>query len=333
MVRPSNTDYCFPWADSDPCPCDGRNRFDRCCKGRDGRPAMAVGSLVPPGPPTGEARKGCYLASSLNCGGGLSREHYISRALIDQRDVFVRGMPWQKAEVQRLSPDSLTAKILCRRHNSALSPLDAHAQRLFLGIEEASHHASKRSLSRKPQFFMTSGDAVELWAMKTLAGLYASEIDFETPGYKFRAFAVPMDAIARELTSDRPNSFIRMIVPLGEEEHEALLGRRAVSIGPIVDGESDKLLGLLIRLHGFAFYFFIDPVVREEAANEITRPDIIDFIGPVRTSRIYLSWRDKSGPSQIVHVRVTDSRGKIRVPTDPIPPLGQPTAGKRGTSG
>ncbi len=119
MVRPSNTGYSFPWADGDPCPCDGKNRFDRCCKGRDGRPAMAVGSLMPPAPPTGETREGCYLASSQNCGGGLSREHYISRALIDQRDVFVRGMPWQKAEVQRLSPDNLTAKILCRRHNSS----------------------------------------------------------------------------------------------------------------------------------------------------------------------------------------------------------------------
>ncbi len=333
MVRPPNTGYGFPWADSDACPCDGRNRFDQCCKGRDGRPSMAVGSLMPPGPLSEEAREGCYLASSQNCGGGLSREHYISRALIDQRDVFVRGMPWQKAEVQRLSPDNLTAKILCRRHNSALSPLDAHAQRLFLGIEEASHHASRRSLSRKPQFFMTSGDAVELWAMKTLAGLYASKIDFETPGYKFRDFAIPMDAIARELTSERPNSLVRMIVPLGEEEHEARLGRRAVSIGPIVDGESDKLLGLLIRLHGFAFHFYINPVVRDEAANEITRPDIIDFIGPARTSRIYLSWRDKSGPSQIVQVRVTNSRGEIRVPTDPIPPLGQPVAGKRGPSG
>jgi len=280
MGRPSNTAYDFPWADSDPCPCDGRSRFDRCCKGCDGRPAMAIGSLVPPGPPTGEAREGCYLASSQDFGGGLSREHYISRALINQRDVFVRGMPWQKAEVQRFSPDNLTAKILCRRHNSALSPLDTHAQRLFLGIEEASHHASRRSLSRKPQFFMTSGDAMELWAMKTLAGLYASKIDFETPGYKFRDYAIPMDAIALELTSERPNSLVRMIVPLGEEEHEARLGRRAVSIGPIVDGETDKLLGLLIRLHGFAFHFYFDPMVREEAAKEITRPDIIDFIGP-----------------------------------------------------
>lgn len=287
---------------------------------------------MPPAPPTGETREGCYLASSQNCGGGLSREHYISRALIDQRDVFVRGMPWQKAEVQRLSPDNLTAKILCRRHNSALSPLDTHAQRLFLGIEEASHHASRRSLSRKPQFFMTSGDAMELWAMKTLAGLYASKINFETPGYKFRDFAVPMDAIARELTSERPNSLLQMIVPLAEEEHEARLGRRAVSVGPIVDGESDRLLGLLIRLHGLAFHFHIEPVVRAEGVKEITRPDIIDLIGPARTSRIYLSWREKSGPRQIVQVRVARSRGKIRVPTDPIPPLGQPTAGKRGNS-
>jgi hypothetical protein len=82
---------------------------------------MTIGSLVPPAPITGESQGGCYLASSRNCHGGLSREHYVSRALIDANNVFVRGMPWQKDEVQRLSPDNLTAKILCRRHNAALN--------------------------------------------------------------------------------------------------------------------------------------------------------------------------------------------------------------------
>lgn len=153
MVRPPTNGFGFPWTDSDPCPCGGNEAFSRCCKGDDGLPAMAVGRLIPPNAPTGEATEGCYLASSQNCGGALSREHYISRALIDRSEVFVRGMPWQKEEVQRFSPDNLTAKILCRRHNSALSPLDEHAKRFFLSLEAANHHASRRSLSRRPAFF------------------------------------------------------------------------------------------------------------------------------------------------------------------------------------
>ena len=115
-----------------------------------------------------------------------------------------------------------------------------------------------------------------------------------------------------------------MTVPLGLNDHEERLGRRAISIGPIIDDEAHRFLGLMIRLHGFSFYFFMESADREEPANdEITRPDIIDMIGPERTSRIYLSWRRENSPGQLVEVRVSRSRGKIRVPTDPITPLGQ----------
>ncbi|WP_258121964.1 hypothetical protein [Mesorhizobium onobrychidis] len=128
---------------------------------------MTIGSLVPRPPKSGEAQTNCYMAAERDCGGGLSREHYISRGLIDGPELRVRGLPWQHEEVAHY-PDNLVARILCRRHNSALSPLDAHAIRFFLAIEAAIDHAQRRSLSRQSRYFLASGHALELWAIKTL---------------------------------------------------------------------------------------------------------------------------------------------------------------------
>ena len=83
MSRPPTDRYGFPWQRFDPCPCGSTEVFEACCLAADGRPAMAIATLVPPEPKTGEAQANCYMAATCDCGGGLSREHYISRGLID----------------------------------------------------------------------------------------------------------------------------------------------------------------------------------------------------------------------------------------------------------
>ncbi len=270
---------------------------------------MALGDLIPPAPATGETQNGCYMAATADCGGGLSREHYISRGLIDGPELQVRGMPWQTEEVARYSPDNLVARILCRRHNSAMSPLDEQAIRFFLAVEAGLKHAQRRSLSRKSRFYMTSGDGLELWAMKTLASLYASGIGFTTPEHRFRDFAPPMERIVAELSSPNPCSIMTLSLPLTQDAHEEQIGRRAVSIGPIVDDETGKLSGLLVRMHGIALVFNID-LPDEDALpeTEIARPDMIDLIGMDRTSRIFLSWAKHRREARIVQIWLSHPR-------------------------
>lgn len=309
MARPPENGFGFPWKADDPCPCGSGSHFSGCCLGSDGRPGMAVASLTPPAPLTGQAQSGCYMAATADCGGGLSREHYISRGLIDGPELRVRGMPWQREEVARYSPDNLVARILCQRHNSAMSPLDAHAIRFFRAVEAGLTHAQRRSLSRKSLFYMTSGDGLELWAMKTLASLYASGIGFTTPEHRFRDFEPPMERIVAELSSPNPCSIMTLSLPLTQDAHEEQIGRRAVSIGPIVDDETGELSGLLVRMHGIALVFNID-LPDEDALpeTEIIRPDMIDLIGMNRTSRILLSWAKRRREARIVQIRLSHPR-------------------------
>lgn len=309
MASPITNGFSFPWKQDDPCPCGSGSRFASCCLGVDGRPAMILGNLVPPAPVTGEAQSGCYMAATGDCGGGLSREHYISRGLIDGPELRVRGMPWQREEVAHYSPDNLVARILCRRHNSAMSPLDAHAIRFFSALEVGLSHAQRRSLSSKSRFFMTSGDGLELWAMKTLASLYASQIDFTTPDHRFRDFEPPMDRIVTELSSQNPRSIMTLSLSLTRDAHEERLGRRAVSIGPIVDDDNQRLSGLLVRMHGIALVFNIDLHAEDALPEaEIARPDMIDLIGKGRTSRIFFSWQKRHREGRIVQIRLGHSR-------------------------
>lgn len=152
---------------------------------------------------------------------------------------------------------------------------------------------------------MTSGDGLELWAMKTLAGLYATGIEFTSEEHRFRDYTPPMDRIVEQLSSRRPVSLMTLGHPMWQDAHEERLGRRAVSWGPIVGDGPGELRGLTVRLHGVALNFHIDmDEGRGDAANEVVRPDMIDIIGPERTSRIYLSWNGGNPAGQIVEIGI-----------------------------
>jgi hypothetical protein len=77
----------------------------------------------------------CYATVLDDCGGGMSREHYISRSLLEiftGHTPIVTGFPWQRAGEQlRTTAANLATNVLCETHNNALSPLDERAGEFF----------------------------------------------------------------------------------------------------------------------------------------------------------------------------------------------------------
>ena len=113
----------------------------------------------------------------MDCSEQISREHYISKSVLDQigKSLLVTGMPWlSPGETLETSVGSLTAKILCRRHNEALSPLDAEAAHFFSVIRQILTDLGRRRFSRKPIFHLVGGDAIETWMLKVSCGLFFS---------------------------------------------------------------------------------------------------------------------------------------------------------------
>jgi hypothetical protein len=158
-----------------PCPCGSGRPIADCHLDIDGRLRKPRRSLQPPRPVTGFSHRSCYLRNTCDCSAQISREHYISRSVLQQIGAAVRvsGAPWlTPGEALETAIDNLTAKILCKRHNEALSPLDAEAANFFSILTNALIDLRRKTLSRKPIFHLVSGDELELWMLKVACGLY-----------------------------------------------------------------------------------------------------------------------------------------------------------------
>ena len=160
-----------------PCPCGSNNRMEDCCMTPDGRFQPPLCNTQPPLPITGYSHPSCYAASLGDCSPSISREHYISAGLLHRlrKDpggmIRVSGLAWAKDE-KRVSVNSLASKILCERHNNALSPLDSIGVRIFDTIARIKSDFALRQ--DHDQAFLFNGHDVERWLLKTLCGIAMS---------------------------------------------------------------------------------------------------------------------------------------------------------------
>jgi len=148
---------------TDLCPCGSGRVLKECC-------LTKRNETTPPGTKTGYSNSRCYARALSDCDRKLSREHYISESILSLRDksIGITGFPWLDSGEQRsISKASLTAKVLCSRHNSVLSGLDSIALLLFtylmgLNIEE------------NQEVLLINGEEIERWMLKALCGVVAS---------------------------------------------------------------------------------------------------------------------------------------------------------------
>lgn len=116
----------------------------------------------------------CFLEGWGNCSGKMSREHYISKnvlnALSTRGGVEVGGLNWQPNKtLQRIGIQALVAKVLCQTHNSQLSELDTTAGNLYKAL-----NAADKDFANLPCMSQFDGLLTEKWFLKVLCGLAAS---------------------------------------------------------------------------------------------------------------------------------------------------------------
>jgi len=100
----------------------------------------------------------------------LSREHFISHGILKVLShdglVEIDGFNWQEEKAtQELPTPTLASRMLCKRHNEALSGLDAMALRFFQRLDNAI-----RQTERRDCVFLLDGTDFERWMLKTLCG-------------------------------------------------------------------------------------------------------------------------------------------------------------------
>jgi len=292
MARPKSTGLNAPWKENDRCPCGSRMDYGDCCLNHDGQPLIKTPSLTPDGPITKYENGKCYLNFTKNCSQKISREHYVSKSILSQfGGLAVKGMPWQTPGTSdRYSPNNLTSHILCDRHNKSLSPLDKAASHFFKEVFAATHHATKKSISGQSKYFMASGDALELWALKTMVGLFYAKIA--------QSKGVTMLGNYNFDHKILENAFygIGIAEPKGVYVKERLgdLINVDLEFCPLSVVNPHTICGIKFGVSGFEFEFLFDVrYARQEFFNESLsryRPWILDLAGKKRTSRIILTW-------------------------------------------
>ena len=297
MARPKLKSKGVPWKHDDQCPCDSGLNFGNCCACNGEAPLIQTPSLLPPGKISGHEHPKCYLRFTKNCCTKISREHYISESVLSQFDgLKVGGMPWQNpGEENKYSLNNLTSKILCRRHNTALSPLDTAANHFFKKIFKAGLHVTKKSVSSRPEYFLVSGEALELWALKTLLGLFYSKISQSSGMTMFGEYRfdnnIVNEAFFGQGIKDPKGIYVK--AEIGD------LFERNLKFRPLSASAQKILSGLVVKVNGFEMEFLFDlRYARQEFFIEhrpYYRPGVIDIFGKKRASRIYLSWQGQQG--------------------------------------
>lgn len=306
MARLPADRYTAPWGDADDCPCGSRTAFVNCCKNGRALPYVRVPSLYPPGQKTNFSHPRCYMGPTANCSDALSREHYVSETILRRFDnISVSGMPWQGIDDHKIYPaKALTANVLCTRHNSALSPIDDMGGRAFDAFVWSADYALSQRHPGRARHDLISGEGLELWMFKLLAGIHYGGIATTDRKLLRDTHTFPVTELISALTTGQlPNGANLWIV-----EKLGVVQRGQIAIGPIVNTANDQTIGVQVQLGaiGLEVTLVAPPVpaahIRRMASQR--RPRVIDFSGPVRDARVVLSWPGASRSVQRYVVNV-----------------------------
>lgn len=263
------------------CPCGASKEVAACCA-ESGRLFKKCSPTTPkPAPKTGQVLNSCYARGLDDCDATPSREHYVSAALLEHLHSLgglrVTGLPWQTEALYELPPAAYVARILCTRHNSALSPLDSIAKRLFDAFHE------DPTTLRGPHLFLFSGHDIERWLLKVLCGMAASDnlsIPVDT--------AIPVEWI-QTLFGERDFSDGQGLYVCKQLAHT--FEGSGVSIRPI--GTSTRVTGLAVTFSGYEMLFSMVRIAARtfEKRAFVYRPFELHTIGTTFEKSLVLSWK------------------------------------------
>jgi hypothetical protein len=241
-----------------PCLCGSGQPAEKCHLDWDGRLRKQMPSLIPPGAITKFSHPSCYLRGTQNCSEDISREHYVSKSVLDQigSTLRVTGVPWLGVdEALETSVASLTAKILCSRHNETLGPLDQEAALIFGKLRLALTDLDRKTLSRKPILHLVSGEMLELWMLKVACGIFYSVGGVD--GQRLSAVSkIDLDKVSRAFFEHRWDERAGLYFrgDIGQGFKVSL----DVAVAPLRDPETETYCGVRMALQGMMLDFLFD---------------------------------------------------------------------------
>lgn len=292
-----------------PCGCGSGKAFGDCCL-RDGKITLSPKGIIPPPPATSQSVRKCLFASTNNCGGGISGDHLISAAVlrrITTDKITISGKEFSRSV--SINSSSLKVKRLCRRHNTALSPLDAQAGRFFNAVQSAEETLAS-GISPTQRLHLFDGFDIERWLLKTLLAAYHARVSSVVPGTHMLPDYV-MRLFEHQLAP--PLGLYMPVRTGGGEQHKLKIAREAslnlITEGTLVAGIAVSLSGLELKLliagHPYS--------IRGLNSQHVFRPKHINFFQAAEVVSIGMGWTH--GSDAVVWLSRGDPSAQL--PQDP----------------
>jgi hypothetical protein len=247
----------------------------------------------------GLAHDRCYLKETNGCSEKISGEHLVSAnalRVLDDTGVYVGGFPWmEKGKIKQIGFGALVANRLCESHNSALSPLDAAAGRLFRAIKDSDIKADQG-----PQHFLISGHDIERWFLKTIAAFAASR-NLSKNGQRITGrweATVNVQQLLEDHTAWKRPLGLYFMNRLGQKVARS----DDLNIGPLMTIDRDEIAGVTMQLQGLWFgVLAVDrPITGTLLEGAIYRPASIIYNYGAWKSIIQFSWDDTATHDEVV---------------------------------
>lgn len=217
----------------------------------------------------------CYCAPLGDCSGGMSREHYLSRGILDLiargETLRVEGIPAiNGGKPIHLRPDGLAAKVLCQHHNNTLTDLDATALRFFTMLR---HETPETECQ-------ISGLLLQRWYLKAALGNKAALT---------RGFTAPLEWLEmlvgrRPFAAQAGLAFQRAGEPLREFYDGFSFNLH------FADPGLTQLCGAWLSLSSTSGYLLLDPDVPPTNRVLSLRPAFVSVQYPDKMKKVLLYW-------------------------------------------
>ncbi len=199
----------------------------------------------------------CWAAVLGDCSDSLSREHVVSKSWYGVKTVTVTGMPWCRDAPKTVGVENLTAKVLCRSHNSRLSPVDVAGtyvcKTLDICVDLGSRRATNHESSWSHDGFSVDGPLFERWLVKTAINLMvARDLNAANDAHSLESVPEKLVRVAFGLdTLSMPTG-----VYTAFQSDEIVGPKDRMTIGVLVDPKVG-LLGVLFSIQGFRFMLWL----------------------------------------------------------------------------
>jgi hypothetical protein len=284
-----------------PCPCGSGASAHECCYSATEAWRKIPRSLSPPGPVTGKSNPKCYLRSTQNCSDKITREHYISRNVLASMEKNgtskISGTPWQAPQEFRIvSTESLTSKILCKRHNESLSALDSEAGRLIRTI--GNYDRGFNDVIPRREMSLFCGEDLERWMLKTVCSMVGGKQVGRGGVARDTEISEKWVSILLEDEDWPPGGGFYAALPSGATYHSS-----SFSFMPLTHSATGQVVAAQLILNGVSFYLMLgrpdDPT-----AFGVYRPRTLIFEQHAVEKFIEISWLDDTYEQHIRFSRV-----------------------------